>query len=81
MNPSLLPLDLDVRPLVLRQRPPLPAILDAVARLGRGQALRLRVPFEPTPLYALLKQHGFQAEPRDCGDGSWEVTFTPAPPV
>jgi uncharacterized protein (DUF2249 family) len=76
-NPSLPPLDLDVRPLVARQKPPLPAILDALARLTPGQALRLRVPFEPAPLYPLLKQRGFRAEPRPCDDGSWEVVFTP----
>lgn len=80
MNPTRRPpLELDVRPLVARHEPPLPAILDAVARLAPGQALRLRSPFEPAPLYALLRQQGLRADPKPCADGSWEVTFTPVP--
>src|SRR4051812_24275870 len=41
------PLELDVRALVARQRPPLPAIQQAIAQLEPGQALRLIAPFEP----------------------------------
>lgn len=79
MTPSPPPFDLDVHLLVVRQKPPLPVILDAVSRLVPGQALRLRAPFEPAPLHPLLWQRGFCAEPTPCGDGSWEVVFTPDP--
>src|SRR5688572_1188934 len=79
MNPPA-PLELDVRPLVAGGRPSLPAILDAVNRLAPGQSLRLIAPFEPAPLYALLRQRGFVADPQSNADGSWEITFRPSSP-
>lgn len=75
---SLPPLELDVRPLFASGRPPLPAILNAVNRLQPGQALRLVAPFPPVPLYDLLRERGFTAEPREREDGAWEVLFRPA---
>ncbi len=77
MHPSA-SLELDVRPLVAAGRPPLPAILDPVNRLEPGQSLRLIAPFEPTPLYAVLRQRGFTADPQPRADGSWEITFRPS---
>ena len=75
---SLPPFELDVRPLFASGRPPLPAILNAVNRLQSGQALRLVAPFPPVPLYDLLRERGFTAEPREREDGAWEVLFRPA---
>ncbi len=74
-----LPLELDVRPLVTAGRPPLPAILNAVSRLEPGQSLRLLAPFEPTPLYARLRERGLVPESTARADGSWEIMFRPAP--
>ena len=71
-------LELDVRPLIAGGRPPLPVILDAVNRLEAGQSLRLIAPFEPAPLYALLRQRGLIAEPQARADGAWEITFRPS---
>lgn len=68
-------LDVDVRPLVTRRLPPLPAILDAVRSLGPGKSLRLTAPFEPTPLYALLGQRGYRHEATCSEDGTWVVIF------
>jgi uncharacterized protein (DUF2249 family) len=70
-------LDLDVRPLIAHQRPPLPAILAAVNQLGPGQALRLIAPFEPVRLYDMLGERGFTHETREREDGAWEVVFRP----
>jgi len=67
--------DLDVRPLVAERRPPLPAILNAINRLGPGQSLRLTVPFEPMPLYAMLRDRGFSHETSRGPDGTWVVVF------
>lgn len=69
------PLVLDVRPLCASQRPPLPAILEAVARLAPGQPLQLIAPFEPVPLYELLGQQGFEHVTLSRDDGAWEITF------
>lgn len=76
--PSPSPRELDVRPLFAAGRPPLPAILAAVNQLAPGQALRLIAPLEPQPLYALLKQRGYTAAPRQREDGAWEILFAPA---
>ena len=73
-NPE--PLELDVCPLVARQRPPLPAIQQAVARLGPGQSLRLIAPFEPVPLYDWMKARGFSHEACETGAGVWTVLFS-----
>jgi uncharacterized protein (DUF2249 family) len=70
------PLELDVRPLMARQRPPLPAIQQAVAQLEPGQALRLIAPFEPVPLYEFLAARGFSHEARETGPGVWTVVFS-----
>lgn len=68
-------LELDVRPMVAAQQPPLGAVLDAVSRLQPGQALRLIAPFEPVPLFRMLGQQGFRHEARMEDDGSWVVLF------
>ncbi len=73
------PYELDVRPLVAAQRPPLPAILASVSALEPGQALFLIAPFEPVPLYDLLADRGFTHMSRRRDNGDWEITFTPEP--
>jgi uncharacterized protein (DUF2249 family) len=76
-SPSFL--ELDVRPLIAGGRQPLPVILAAVNRLEPGQSLRLIAPFEPTPLYAVLRQRGLIAESQVRTDGAWEIIFRPSP--
>jgi uncharacterized protein (DUF2249 family) len=76
MNPQT-PLELDVRPLFAAGRPPMAAILNAVNRLDPGQALRLIAPIEPVPLYQLLAERGFVAQPQQREDGAWEILFQP----
>lgn len=70
-------LELDVRPLVAAQQPPMSSILEAVGRLAPGQAFRLIAPFEPVPLYHLLAQQGLKPSSRLRDDGAWEITFRP----
>lgn len=69
--------DLDVRPLVAAGRPPLDAILHAVAELPAGAALRLHAPFEPQPLYAKLAGIGFDHCATRQPDGAFLILFTP----
>jgi uncharacterized protein (DUF2249 family) len=78
MKPSLPPLELDVRPICAQKRPPLPAILDAMTRLEPGQAFRLKVPFEPVPLYTLFRARGFRHESRQDAPDLWVILFSPA---
>lgn len=69
------PLILDVRPLFASQRPPLPAIFDAVGKLAPGQRLRLIAPIEPVPLYDLLSLQGFSHDTSRTDDGDWVIEF------
>lgn len=77
------PYELDVRPILSAGGEPFSAIMEAVAALAPGQALRLLATFKPVPLFQVLGARGFEAAAREIGDGDWEVVFTPfdaAPP-
>ncbi len=69
--------ELDVRPILRAGEEPFTVIMDAVKKLGSGQALRLLATFEPVPLYSVLAKKGFAHAAREIGDGDWEVVFTP----
>ncbi len=71
------PFTLDVREELRTGGEPLPRILKAVGGLAVGQSMRLLVPFEPMPLYALLGRKGFDHEELRRGEGEWEVLFSP----
>jgi uncharacterized protein (DUF2249 family) len=72
---TLRPVEVDVRGDLARGVEPFARIMDAVARLGDDEALVLRAPFEPKPLYGVLGKRGFEhwAESRDPRD--WSVWF------
>ena len=65
----------DVRQEVARGREPFARLMAAVTALEPDQALVLRVPFEPIPLYGVLGRKGFAhwTECRDAAD--WWITF------
>ncbi len=67
----------DVREDLQFGREPLPRILAAVGRLGKGERLRVIAPFEPLPLIRLLATQGFAAEVTKLDDGGFAVLFTP----
>lgn len=69
--------ELDARPILRAGGEPFTAIMDAVRKLGPGQALRLLATFEPVPLYGVLAKKGFAHAAREIGGGDWEVVFTP----
>lgn len=75
---NLPPLEFDARPLFASGRPPLPSILMVLSRLKPGQRLQLIAPFEPLPLYELLRARGYTPVPRQRKDGAWEILFSPA---
>lgn len=71
--------ELDVRPLLLIGGEPFPAIMEAVAELAPGEALRLYATFRPVPLFKVMAERGFDHQVREIGGGDWEVLFTPQP--
>lgn len=66
---------LDVREDLQRGRSPLGKIVDAAGALLSGQSLKLISPFEPLPLFAVLKKMGFSHQAEEIAPGHWETRF------
>lgn len=77
MVPMLRPAELDVRDMLCRGEEPFGVIMQAVAALGPGQALRLVAPFRPLPLIALMEERGYNVQLIAMQSGDFEVLFTP----
>ena len=77
--------DLDVRPVIAAGDEPFGMIMDAVAALAPGEVLRLRSPFDPTPLHRVLAGHGFARRTAELAADDWETEYwregEPAPTV
>jgi len=71
----LRPVDLDVREDIRAGREPFARIMDTVKALGAGDALVLRAPFEPAPLYKVLGGRGFAHWTERLGADDWRVWF------
>jgi TusA-related sulfurtransferase len=54
---------------------PLVAILEGLARLPKGSALRARTDRRPLHLYPLLAQRGFTSETEESNDGGFVTTI------
>jgi uncharacterized protein (DUF2249 family) len=67
---------LDVREDLHHGREPFRKIMSAVVALGPGEQLRLIVPFEPTPLFEVMRRRGFRHAAQPVESGDWEVIFT-----
>lgn len=73
MNANGTALTVDARGLEPPQ--PLVVILESLARLPEGTALRARTDRRPMHLYALLKARGFTGETEEQSDGSFVTTI------
>ena len=68
-------LRLDVRDDIRRGIEPFARVMAAVKSLGAGQALVLRAPFEPIPLYDVLGKRGLSHWTDAQGAADWSVWF------
>jgi uncharacterized protein (DUF2249 family) len=66
---------LDVREDIGRGGEPFRRIMAAADAIGPGEALVLRVPFEPVPLYKVLGARGFGHRAERRAPGDWWVWF------
>jgi hypothetical protein len=66
---------LDVREDIQRGQEPFARIMTAVKALAGDQALVLRVPFEPIPLYDVLGKRGFAHWTERRAPDDWSVWF------
>lgn len=67
--------DLDVRDDIRAGREPFQRIMATVKALAADEALALRAPFEPVPLYAVLGVAGFQHWTERLAVDDWRVWF------
>src|SRR5436190_793263 len=67
---------LDVREDLRNGREPFSKIMSTVAALRSDEQFLLIAPFQPVPLFELLKQRGFSHDARLIEAGNWEVLFT-----
>ena len=67
---------LDVRDDLKSGREPFTKIMSTVATLENEQELLLLAPFEPIPLFAVMREKGFDHTARQAPSGDWEVLFT-----
>lgn len=78
MMPSDIPttqVHLDVREDIRRGQEPFARIMAAVKALADDQALVLRAPFEPIPLYDVLGKRGFTHWTERRASDDWSVCF------
>lgn len=68
-------ISLDVCPMLAAGEEPFDAIMDAVAALPPGGILELTAPFEPIPLYAVLKSRGFDHVLEQSSPSTFVVRF------
>lgn len=67
--------DLDVRDELSKGGEPFSRIMAAVASLGDGDALHLRAPFQPVPLFGVMEKRGFAHRVVQHADDDWSVWF------
>lgn len=67
---------LDVREELRNGKEPFTLIMKTVTSLTPKQQFVLIAPFQPAPLYAVLRSRGYSHSARQLEGGDWEVTFS-----
>ena len=67
--------DLDLREELRAGNPPLARIIEEADRLEPGGVLHLRTPFQPRPLFALLRERGFVHHSQPFAEDDWSSWF------
>lgn len=65
---------LDVRPMLADGQEPFSVIMETAAQVVPGGTLELLAPFEPQPLFRVMRQQGFGYVAEPVGD-AWRVRF------
>ncbi len=68
-------MDLDVRPVLAGGGEPLGLILETLARVPPGHVFQLRAPFEPVPLFVVLRLRGWAYWIESGAGEDWTVCF------
>lgn len=67
---------LDVRPDLAAGNEPFSKILKTAEDIAEGGSFTVIAPFEPVPLFGVLKQLGYSHDCRSRGADGFEVVFT-----
>jgi uncharacterized protein (DUF2249 family) len=69
------PVRLDVRPIIGAGEEPFETIIAAADSIAEGGVLELTAPFQPVPLYPVMRQRGFAATSDQRAPDEWVVRF------
>jgi len=75
------PLTIDVRPILASGGEPLSQILARAEGVAEGGTIVVIAPFEPAPLYAVMRQMGFSAETGPEPGGGFRIIFRRSPTI
>lgn len=73
MEPKVV--EIDVRADLKKKIEPFQKIMDAIADLREKDSLILHAPFQPVPLYAVMKAKKFTHLTEKMGEKHWKITF------
>ena len=68
-------IELDVREDLKNKIEPFQKIMEAVKILNANDTFILHAPFNPVPLFAVLKAKGFTHESEEIESKHWKITF------
>lgn len=69
-------IELDVREDLKNKIEPFQKIMGVIKDLNEGDVFILHAPFQPKPLFTVLKAKGFEHEAEEIEKKHWKVTFT-----
>ena len=75
------PITIDVGPILASGGEPLAEILAAAEGVAEGSSLVVIAPFEPAPLYGVMRQMGFAAETGPEPGGGFRIVFRRGPVI
>jgi Uncharacterized conserved protein (DUF2249) len=73
MEPKVI--ELDVREDIKNNQDPFETIMSIVSPFQEGDTLILHTPFQPVPLYGVLKSKGFGYETEEINEKHFKITF------
>ncbi|WML45054.1 DUF2249 domain-containing protein [Neobacillus sp. PS3-40] len=68
-------IELDVREDLKNKLEPFQKIMEAIKDLNADDTFILHAPFNPVPLFAVLKAKGFTHESEEIESKHWKITF------
>ncbi|MBY0096597.1 DUF2249 domain-containing protein [Mesobacillus maritimus] len=69
-------IELDVREDIKNNQDPFETIMLTISPFQEGDTLILHAPFQPVPLYSVLKSKGFGYETEEINGKHFKITFT-----